>query len=259
MVIILTVQDCLYRIAMQLDPWRRFSVASADHCSPSWIVALGCLLLCTAGCQRGQSQRSTSELTEEIKALSSRLEKLEGSRQPNSNEVDSANTQVDSAKAGRHFADVTHVVAAGRNVLIYFASRNYASGEPSLATTQLGVYMNYYTAKRLQAALAISMQRHASLFGDSPADNATVQPGAPDSTLYVNFVRLTGSPEELVIDLGLNRKPVGVSTEPIPISHTVIMDYHTTGAFYRQVSALVAEYEAKNGTIETDIQKRITN
>ncbi|MCA9223964.1 MAG: DUF3467 domain-containing protein [Planctomycetales bacterium] len=168
---------------------------------------------------------------------------------------------MDSDKSEGVFADATHVVAAGHNVLIYFATTNYASGAPSESTAQLSVYMNYYTAKRLQAALAMSVQRHVAVFGEVQPSKPSGQPTTHGKTavMYANFVRLTGSPEELIIDLGLNPQPVGIPNKPISIAHTTIMDFHTATTFLHQVSTLIEEYEAQNGPIETDIQKRFTN
>ncbi|MDZ4820272.1 MAG: DUF3467 domain-containing protein [Planctomycetota bacterium] len=32
---------------------------------------------------------------------------------------------------------------------------------------------------------------------------------------YANFCRVTGTPEELIIDFGLNSQPMGIPTEPV--------------------------------------------
>ena len=226
------------------------------------ILALSCFIVCIAGgCEHSQRDHSTSELSEQVQALTNRVEELESGREQSSTPNDVRKVQVSSQNANGVFADATHVVAAGHNVLIYFATRNYTSGEPLDATAQLGVYMNYYTAKRLHAALAISVQRHVAVFGEVQPVQAAGQPTTHDKTamIYANFVRLTGSPEELIVDLGLNPQPVGVPTKPIPIAYTAIMDFPTASTFLRQVGTLIADYEAKNGPIETDVQKRIAN
>jgi hypothetical protein len=207
------------------------------------------------------SQPDTSEFTKQVEVLTKRMEELEiRPRNASSSDV-LANVQVDNANAIGIFADATDVKAAGRNLLIGFGIRNYTSGQPAEATPRLNVYMNYYTAKRLEAALALSVQRHASVFGEVQADELLeyLRSNNNTQTVYVNFVRLTGSPEELIVDLGLNPQPVGVPADPIPASHTVIMDYPTGNSLLRQVRTLVTQYEAANGPIETDIEKRVTN
>ena len=35
--------------------------------------------------------------------------------------------------------------------------------------------------------------------------------------LYANFCRVTGSPEELIVDFGLNPQPVGIPKDPIHV------------------------------------------
>ena len=44
---------------------------------------------------------------------------------------------------------------------------------------------------------------------------------------YANFCRVTGSPEELIIDFGLNPQPVGVPKNPIAVNQRVIVNYFT--------------------------------
>src|SRR6476619_234222 len=44
---------------------------------------------------------------------------------------------------------------------------------------------------------------------------------------YANFCRVTGTPEELIIDFGLNSQPIGVPTEPIEISQRIVVNYFT--------------------------------
>jgi len=229
------------------------------------VLAVSCFTVCIAGgCEHSQTHNGSSQLSDQVEALTNRVVDLEGRNQPRSSLAEAAeatNVQVTSASSEGVFADATYVVAAGHNVLIYFATRDFASGAPSESTAQRSVYMNYYTAKRLQAALAMSVQRHVAVFGKVQPNEAAGQPTTHGKTavIYANFVRLTGSPEELIIDLGLNPQPVGIPTKPIPIAYTAIMDFRTASTFLRQVSTLIAEYEAKNGPIETDIQKRITN
>jgi hypothetical protein len=57
------------------------------------------------------------------------------------------------------------------------------------------------------------------------------QPVAVDASkahaAYSNFCRVTGTPEELIIDFGLNTQPMGVPTEPIEISERIVMNYFT--------------------------------
>jgi len=74
---------------------------------------------------------------------------------------------------------------------------------------------------------------------------------------YANFVRVTGSPEELIIDFGLNAQPIGVPKEAIVIDHRIVMNYFTAKRMLAALETSLKRHEAVFGPIETDIQKRI--
>jgi hypothetical protein len=42
---------------------------------------------------------------------------------------------------------------------------------------------------------------------------------------YANFCRVTGTPEELIIDFGLNTQPVGIPTQPIAIHQRIVLNF----------------------------------
>jgi hypothetical protein len=77
------------------------------------------------------------------------------------------------------------------------------------------------------------------------------------SASYANFCRVTGSPEELIIDFGLNPQPVGVPKGPITVSQRVIVNYFTAKRLLHALSLSVQRHEAVFGVLETDIQKRV--
>ena len=74
---------------------------------------------------------------------------------------------------------------------------------------------------------------------------------------YANFCRVTGSPEELIIDFGLNPQPVGVPKNPIAVTQRVIVNYFTAKRLLHALSLSVQRHEAVFGVLETDIQKRL--
>ena len=74
---------------------------------------------------------------------------------------------------------------------------------------------------------------------------------------YSNFCRVTGSPEELIIDFGLNPQPVGIPTKAIPVTQRVIVNYFTAKRLLHALSLSVQRHEAVFGVLETDIQKRL--
>jgi hypothetical protein len=74
---------------------------------------------------------------------------------------------------------------------------------------------------------------------------------------YANFCRVTGSPEELIIDFGLNNQPMGVPKEPIKIAQRLIVNFYTAKRLLGALSMAVQRHEAAFGVLETDIQRRL--
>jgi hypothetical protein len=74
---------------------------------------------------------------------------------------------------------------------------------------------------------------------------------------YANFCRVTGTPEELIIDFGLNTQPMGTPTEPIEISERIVMNYYTAKRMMVALQMSLQRHEAAFGVLETDVQKRV--
>ena len=75
--------------------------------------------------------------------------------------------------------------------------------------------------------------------------------------LYANFCRVTGTPEELIIDFGLNPQPFGVPTQPIAITQRIITNFFTAKRMLHALSLTIQRHEATFGVLETDVQKRV--
>jgi hypothetical protein len=87
-----------------------------------------------------------------------------------------------------------------------------------------------------------------------------VQVQVKDDTVtacYANFCRVTGSPEELIVDFGLNPQPVGMPKDPIQVSQRVVMNFYTAKRLLAALQMSVQRHEAVFGVLETDIQKRL--
>ena len=74
---------------------------------------------------------------------------------------------------------------------------------------------------------------------------------------YANFCRVTGSPEELIVDFGLSPQPVGIPKDPIFVKQRVIMNFFTAKRLLAALQMSVQRHEAVFGVLETDIQKRL--
>jgi hypothetical protein len=101
---------------------------------------------------------------------------------------------------------------------------------------------------------------------DSRESSPVAQPAAPQMKVddskahacYVNFCRVTGTPEELIIDFALNPQPMGVYSEPIAITQRIVTNYYTAKRLLHALALSVQRHEAAFGVLETDIQKRLT-
>jgi hypothetical protein len=77
------------------------------------------------------------------------------------------------------------------------------------------------------------------------------------STVYANFCRVTGTPEELVLDFGLNTQMTPVPSEPIKLSHRLVLNFFTAKRLLGALHMAVQQHENSYGVLEVDINKRL--
>ena len=81
------------------------------------------------------------------------------------------------------------------------------------------------------------------------------------SSHYANFARVTGTPEELIVDFGLNidasqRVPAGPQAA-VSIDRRIVLSFLTAKRLWSAVHMAVQRHEAAFGVLETDVQKRV--
>ena len=100
----------------------------------------------------------------------------------------------------------------------------------------------------------------------APAEGGQQQPQARQavqvddgdvSALYANFCRVTGSPEELIIDFGLNPQPHMIPKDPIKVSQRVIVNFFTAKRLLAALNMSIQRHEQVFGVLETDVNKRL--
>jgi hypothetical protein len=74
---------------------------------------------------------------------------------------------------------------------------------------------------------------------------------------YANFCRVTGTPEELILDFGLNSQPMGGTTS-VSISQRLVVNYFTAKRLLHALGLSIQRHETAFGVLETDVQKRVT-
>jgi hypothetical protein len=77
------------------------------------------------------------------------------------------------------------------------------------------------------------------------------------SAMYTNFCRVVMTPEELVLDFGLNPNLAPQSTEPVRLTHRVVMSFFTAKRLLNALAAVITQHEAGYGALELDFQKRV--
>ncbi len=74
---------------------------------------------------------------------------------------------------------------------------------------------------------------------------------------YANFCRVTGTPEELIVDFGMNSQPMGTNDKPVEINQRIVLNFYTAKRLLHALHVSVQRHEEVFGNIETDIQKRV--
>jgi hypothetical protein len=78
-------------------------------------------------------------------------------------------------------------------------------------------------------------------------------------TSYSNLCRVTGTPEELAIDFGLNMQPSGSAETPILFHNRIVMSLYTAKRLLGALQMTLQRHEQLFGNLEVDPQKRLVN
>ncbi len=74
---------------------------------------------------------------------------------------------------------------------------------------------------------------------------------------YANFCRVSNTPEELILDLGLNPTPYAVGKVDVKVSQRIIMNHFTAKRLLQALSIALQRHERAFGVLETDVRKRV--
>src|SRR5580692_10825326 len=79
------------------------------------------------------------------------------------------------------------------------------------------------------------------------------------STVYTNFCHVTFTPEELILDFGLNTQTQPTPEQPIKLTHRIVMNFYTAKRLMNGLHFAVSRFEGMFGPLELDFQKRVRN
>lgn len=77
--------------------------------------------------------------------------------------------------------------------------------------------------------------------------------------IYANFCRVTSTPEEVILDLGLNPQPLQPADAVVKISERVIMNHYTAKRLLNVLGAAIQRHEKTFGPLQVNVQNRIQN
>ena len=92
------------------------------------------------------------------------------------------------------------------------------------------------------------------------APEATQQIRVDDSNVnagYANFCRVSSTPEELILDLGLNPTPYATGQVDVKVSQRIIMNHYSAKRLLNALAAALSRHEQAFGVLETDVRKRV--
>ncbi len=92
-------------------------------------------------------------------------------------------------------------------------------------------------------------------------------PAAPQQTMtvddsaaaagYANFCRVSSTPEELILDLGLNPNPYAQGNVTVHVAQRIIMNHYTGKRLLSALSMALQRHEQAFGVLETDVRRRV--
>lgn len=74
---------------------------------------------------------------------------------------------------------------------------------------------------------------------------------------YANFCRVSSTPEELILDLGLNPHPYSTGETTVHITQRIILNHFTAKRLLNALGVALQRHESAFGVLETDVRKRV--
>lgn len=75
---------------------------------------------------------------------------------------------------------------------------------------------------------------------------------------YSNFCRVTATPEEVILDFGLNPQPFAMGRQDVKATQRIVMNFYTAKRLLTALGMTIQRHEGTFGGIELDVQRRAT-
>jgi hypothetical protein len=73
---------------------------------------------------------------------------------------------------------------------------------------------------------------------------------------YSNFCRVTATPEEVILDFGLNPQPFATGKQEIKANQRLVMNFYTAKRLLTALGMTIQRHEQTFGGIELDVRRR---
>jgi hypothetical protein len=73
---------------------------------------------------------------------------------------------------------------------------------------------------------------------------------------YSNFCRVTATPEEVILDFGLNPQPFATGRQDVKANQRLVMNFYTAKRLLTALSMTIQRHESTFGAIELDVRRR---
>src|SRR3954468_6577750 len=72
--------------------------------------------------------------------------------------------------------------------------------------------------------------------------------------LYTNFCRVTATPEEVILDFGLNTQPFATEGQNVKVVERLVMNLYTAKRLLTAIGMTIQRHEQTFGAIELDVR-----
>src|SRR5512142_3539254 len=76
---------------------------------------------------------------------------------------------------------------------------------------------------------------------------------------YSNFCRVTATPEEVILDFGLNPQPFAAGRQEVKANQRIVMNFYTAKRLLTALGMTIQRHEGTFGSIELDVRRRATS
>ncbi len=73
---------------------------------------------------------------------------------------------------------------------------------------------------------------------------------------YSNFCRVTATPEEVILDFGLNPQPFATGRQDVKANQRIVMNFFTAKRLLTAMGMTIQRHEGTFGSIELDVRRR---